>query len=125
MGRSYAEISQALDSLLEELRSSENARSMRTCTAVPSARFPRQSTNRQRSTSQRPQTASTKVCPICKQVGRQDYEHLLSECLFLPDKDRRFILRARQVVNIFDNVDDEDISTDFSACDDQITHVKR
>ena len=94
-------------------------------TAVPSARFPRQSSDRQHGTSQRSQTDSTKVCPICKQVGRQDYEHLLSECPFLPDKDRRFILRARQVVNVFDNVDDEDISTDFSACDDQIAHVKR
>ena len=56
---------------------------------------------------QRP-ARSLKSCPICKQVGRSDSSHFLSECPLLPEQDRRFILKARQIANIFDNNPDEE-----------------
>ena len=110
------EVSQALDALLDELQSSENARSMR---ATVPQQFSRQgassSRGRQRTASQRPRS-TIKSCPICKQVGRSDYQHFLSECPFLPDKDRKFILRARQVANIFDEEgEDEEAPPDITC----------
>ena len=66
------EISQALSSLLDEIRSSEDARVMQTATTSPKIRpsgpryspgphgYPRRSTN-------------NRVCPLCKQVGRSNF----------------------------------------------------
>ena len=55
-----------------------------------------------------------KSCPLCKQVGRTDSNHYLSECKHLPEHDRKYIARARQVANIFDD-DDEESSADLSC----------
>ena len=53
------------------------------------------------------------MCPLCKQVGRTDCHHFLSECPHLPDSDRKYIARARQVAYILDGSDDD--PSDF-AC---------
>ena len=36
-------------------------------------------------------------CAICKQSGRQEFTHHLSNCPYLPEEDRRFIQRARLI----------------------------
>ena len=44
-----------------------------------------------------------KSCPLCKQAGRPDSSHFLSECSFLPDQDRKYIAKARQIAEILDD----------------------
>ena len=116
------EISQALESLLEELHTSDSTRSMRTSTSKP--QWPRQTTPSTTPHSQtpfRPKPArATKTCPLCKQVGRNDYRHFLSECPHLPDPDRKYIARARQVANILDESDDEPTELACALVDERI-----
>ena len=94
------EISQAMDSLLDELQSSNDARALRSFTTHPKP------TNRQplAKPSSRPYRA--KSCPLCKAAKRAD-GHFLSECAFLPDNDRRFMTRARRIAELMDQEDPE------------------
>ena len=41
-------------------------------------------------------------CPLCKKAGRRDFPHYLSVYTYLPDTDRKFIVKARQIVDILD-----------------------
>ena len=88
------EISQALSSLLEEIRSADDAKVLRTA-------FQQSSQNpnrRQTPTSQpRPTKSPTKCCPLCKQAGRQ-HQHYLSKCPYLPIKAKQYISHSRQVI---------------------------
>ena len=104
------EISQALDSLLEEIHASEDAKAMRAAaTRPPYFPQPRSDKPQQKQRTPRPQ----KSCPICKQVGRSNSNHFLSECPHLPEYDRRYILRARQITSVLDtNPEDEPPETD-------------
>ena len=106
------EISQALDSLLDEIRSSEDAKVMRTATS-----YFRKSTP-----SSRPQTRfqqRERCCPLCKQAGRTEFQHFLSSCRFLPENDRKFMTKARQIVGIVDNEQTNDVDfTETTSCDD-------
>ena len=43
------------------------------------------------------------VDPACKQAGRADTTHFLSECSFLPNQDRKYIAKARQIADITDH----------------------
>ena len=54
----------------------------------------------------------SRVCPLCKASGR-DANHFLSTCRFLPDADKRFMLRARQVM-----VEDDDYASELDEVDD-------
>ena len=45
----------------------------------------------------------TRSCPLCKQAGHPDNAHFLSECSFLPEQDRKYIAKARQIADIFDD----------------------
>ena len=81
------EISQALNSLLNEL-SESSGRVMKTKQFYKKSQRPR------------PTKTSSKVCPLCKQAGRPDHSHYLSTCKFLPDNDRHFLLKARQISDI-------------------------
>ena len=116
------EISQALDSLLEELHTSDSARSMRTSTTKP--QFSRETTPIVKNYGQkavRPKPQRTvKSCPLCKQVGRNDPHHFLSECPHLPESDRKYIARARQVANILDGSDDETADLSCSLVDEHV-----
>ena len=108
------EISQALESLLDEIASADTAHVMRTESRITDSRPNRRGQRpafsiRQPSsfnTPRRPTTAKT--CPICKQVGRSDVHHFLSECAYLPEQDRRYMAKIRQVTDILDEVDEGD-----------------
>ena len=93
------EISQALTSLLDEIRAADDAKIMRT--AVSNYRKPTGSRTSYKMNS-RP-NRPTRSCPLCKQAGRPDNAHFLSECSFLPEQDRKYITKARQIADIFDN----------------------
>ena len=52
------------------------------------------------------------VCPLRKQAGHSNTNHFLSQCTFLPDNDRRFMVKARQIVGILDNEQDANSDLD-------------
>ena len=86
------EISQALPCLLDEVQESENARVM-----------------------------GTAACPLCKQAGRADH-HYLSECTFLPERNRRYMAKARQIVGILKE-DKHDRPYDSTEYDTNVANV--
>lgn len=89
------EISQAMNSLLDELRTTEDARVMRTSNNFPP---------RKRAVSK---PNIMKVCPLCKQAGRSEYNHFLSKCRFLPAKDKEYLSRVR-LTGVEDDISDSD-----------------
>ena len=92
------EISQALDSLLDEIHSTAESKIFRAAIKSDSRQYDKKKT-------------SSRSCPLCKQAGRK-YDHFLSTCRFLPQEDRKFMSRARQIVCEEDvppsDVDDND-----------------
>jgi len=75
------EISQALPSLLDEIRSLEETKVMR-------------------SASYQPRRKPFKSCTLCKAMGKPSAStHNLSECKFLPEGDRRALARSRLVAS--------------------------
>ena len=75
------EISQALSSLLEELRGSDESRIMRT-----------QSSYSRNANSSNPNTRTSRSCCLCRAARRPGAEtHFLSQCRFLPESDRRMV----------------------------------
>jgi hypothetical protein len=88
------EISQALDSLLDELQSSQDAKVFR---AVNDQFFRKPAT--------RTPPRQNKVCPLCQAAGR-DFRHYLSKCKYLPSADRQFMSKARLIVSSDDPSDD-------------------
>ena len=82
------EISQALDSLLDDIRSNNDAKVLRT-SFKGRPQFP--SSNMSKDLRK-----ISKSCPLCKQAGRPRYDHFLSACRYLPPEDRQFMSRARQ-----------------------------
>lgn len=111
------EISLALESLLDELQSTQEVKAMRAATAHA------------RVSSFRPQkvpspgfSTKSKSCPICKQAGRPDFKHLLSTCTFLPESDRKFMARARALQLEDDDLDLElDHNTGLDSSDTPCT----
>ena len=97
------EISQALDSLFEEIRTSTDAKILRATTSTfrPSARAPYD--KRPQLVTKRP----VRSCPLCKQAGRNDY-HFLSKCTYLPADDRVFLTKARLTSSLYEDVETED-----------------
>ena len=104
------EISQALNSLLEEIRTSDDTRILRAAVA-DDFRRPRPGTRLDSQIRTR-QPRQDKICPLCKQADRFNTNHFLSQCTFLPDSDRRFMVKARQIVGILDNDQDTDCDLD-------------
>ena len=110
------EISQAIPSLLDELRSIEDTRAMRT--AVPS-NFGR---TRPTPSGQYQVRKFSKSCVLCKTAGRANYaSHFLSECKFLPDRDRKYMQagKSRLVFEVEDDVyenDDYDTADGGAPC---------
>ena len=70
----------------------------------------------------------SKSCPLCQQAGRPDPNHFLSECRHLPEKDRKYIAKARQIANLVDDhLEESDESAPFpSDCefDSKISSVE-
>jgi len=86
------EISQALTSLLEEIQASDDAKILRTAVGNEYHRTPPSSKGPVSPGPRRPRPG--KVYPLCKQAGRSDIRHFLSECTYLPDSDRRYMVKA-------------------------------
>ena len=78
------EISQALPSLLDKLKTLEYSKVFRASIPVKS--------QHKRYTRHK---SSSKSCILCKSVGRLHTSHFLSNCQFLPTKDRRALAKAR------------------------------
>lgn len=96
------EISQAIQSLLEEIHTTGEVRAMRTDSS--SSRSKPMSFNKpQRSIPRR----KTRACPLCKSANRPD-NHFLSECSYLPEQDRKFMTRARLIADVLDNTSDDE-----------------
>ena len=94
------EISQALSSLLDEIRTADDAKIMRTAISGSRKTYTRAPYRAAtRPTAHRP----GRSCPLCKQAGRSESNHFLSECSFLPEQDRRYMAKARQIVDILDD----------------------
>ena len=74
------EISQALDSLLDELHTAEDAKSLRTVTSRLQASCPASfPSSKPRQVLLGTHSINlTKSCPLCKQVCHTDYSHFLS-----------------------------------------------
>ncbi|XP_068703830.1 uncharacterized protein [Montipora foliosa] len=86
------EISQALDSLLEEIRSTADTKVLRT--TASRFRQPPSLPSHKPSPSPWAPTKRPKSCPLCKQAGRND-QHFLSSCSYLPPEDRSYLSRSR------------------------------
>ncbi|KAK3105126.1 hypothetical protein FSP39_017698 [Pinctada imbricata] len=109
------EISQALPSLLEEIRTAEDAKVMRSNIPprpLPTNKYSYQPRQNKSSASKR------RTCPICKAAGRSD-THFLSECRFLPDEDRKYMAKARQIIGIIDNASSDESENDDNPHQDQ------
>ena len=107
------EISQALGSLLDEIRSSDLTRAMRTTPSLGFTRTRTPTANKTFSNLRSQQKPGTfKSCPLCKQAGRPD-SHFLSKCKYLPQQDKRYLAKVRQIAHIID-VDSEDTSDNES-----------
>ena len=84
------EILQALSSLLDEIHATDEAKIMRTATRTAL-----------KGSKSRFNVRPAKSCPLCLQAGRPS-GHFLSSCTYLPDQDRRYMAKARQIVGICD-----------------------
>lgn len=101
------EISQALESLLDELRSMDDAKVLRT--NMSNISFSKFSNSKFRNNSGKSQfnKARTKSCILCKTAGRSGYNsHFLSQCTFLPNEDKFMFGKSRMVNE--SEVDNED-----------------
>ena len=105
-------VSQAQNSLLDEIRASDDAKVMRTVTVGFRRSTPIKSLPRK---GPRPPRQS-KSCPLCQQAGRPDPNHFLSECRHLPEEHRKYIAKARQIANIVnDHLEESDESAPFPS----------
>ena len=108
------EISQALDSLLDEIRSSADTKILR----VTTSRFrqPPPHSSYKSSSQAWPPNRRPKPCPLCKQAGRND-QHFLSACSYLPPEDRTYLSRSR-LTSSFDNEESDYVPPPFPDEDD-------
>ena len=77
------EISGALDSLMEEIQTSQDSKVLRSVIYSNKRQPSRQN--------------YIKECPLCKQAGRSSTDHHLTSCKFLPEKDRKYITKSRSL----------------------------
>ncbi len=97
------EISQAIPSLLEELRAVEDTSALRAATFNP--QFKKRTSTPRPFQSKTAQANRDMSCTLCKASGRPHANHYLSTCKFLPDADRRAIVRARLIGDDNDSAD--------------------
>ena len=107
------EISQALQSLLDELRSSEEARVLRSSNFYPVSQRPSASWQPRRDPAlARSQRRPTPSCILCKQASRPS-THYLSQCSHLPLADKKFLTKARLIAAL----DEDDINATLDDLD--------
>ena len=107
------EISGALDSLLAEIDRNQDAKALRSVINQKN----RGTFDKYKSNRKSPKSSDNKECPICKQVGRPNTEHYLSDCRYLPEKDRRFIFNTKARTGKVESDCDESEAEEYD-CDD-------
>ena len=106
------EISQALDSLLDELHTSEDVKIMHSASFQRPSQQGRKSGGFSQAVSRPRASRSSPSCPLCKQAGRDQFIHCLSSCPHLPESDHRFMSRARLIAALDEELSDLSISED-------------
>ena len=106
------EISGALDSLLEEISSTQDSKVLRSVIFNN-----RNQSNRNQSKSRTPDRAVSKECPLCQQAGRPSINHYLSECRHLPERDRKFITKSRCTIVDQEEEDPDEFSDQYDGHD--------
>ena len=114
------EISQALNTLLDELHTVDEGRINRMSGYHNNhtSKFPRQQRTQHQSYKHTLDNTRPKpTCPICKQANRTRYDHYLSSCSYLPKGDKKFLSRARVVQSL------EEQQLEYYP-DEEISHYK-
>jgi len=89
------EISQALDLLLDELHTSDESKILR---SSPTSEHRSFTPTRRRPP---PKPRVVRSCPLCQQASRSEFQsHFPSNCRYLPESDRLFMSRIRQVAGL-------------------------
>lgn len=103
------EISQALPSLIDELRTTESAKVFRGASTNFQNHRPYNSNNSGSGTrnfnpniNKQPRVV---LCPLCK-ASKRDSNHYLSKCKFLPASDRRYFTKTRMLIGLDTDIDD-------------------
>ena len=111
------EISQALSSLLEERQSIQDVRNMQATVSHTYAITKTKHPNKKPSIARK--------CPLCSQAGRKS-DHFLSKCRYLPEEDRKYLTRARNIDMEDDNCtsDNESEASDDSSARSIATRSK-
>ena len=104
------EISQALSSLLDELRSIEDSKAMRVGNTLSPRQSPFPGTG-----YARPRRYVS--CILCKTAGRPHTTHSLVDCRFVPQRDRRLLASSRLVCDDPEECDPIDYSASEEVCD--------
>ena len=92
------EISMAIHSLLDEIRTIEESKIMRSNVSMWRKPQPQPYIRK----PSRPH----KVCPLCKEAKRQ-HDHFLSSCSYLPLQDKKYMVKARQICTALDSEESE------------------
>ena len=118
------EISQALSSLLDELNAISEIKVMRQSTTNQQRSGASQSRRYPRSASYPTTRRVSKQCPLCKQAGRASYDHYLSACKYLPENDRLYLAKARNIIGVdCDDDSDNDQPADNADCTGNVSTV--
>ena len=104
------EISQALSSLLDELRSIEDSKAMHVGNTLSSRQSPFPGTGYAR-------PLRYVSCILCKTAGRPHTTHSLVDCRFVPQRDRRLLASSRLVCDDPEECDPIDYSASEEVCD--------
>ena len=106
------EISQALDSWLDELHTSEDVKIMHSASFQKPSQQWRKSGVFSQAVSRPRASRSSPSCPLCKQAGRNQFNHYLSSCPHLPESNHRFLSRAHLIAALDEELSDLSISED-------------
>ena len=132
------EISAALDSLLEEVQSYKDHKALRSAidevqldakvlrsamgsrnSGVYGSRYSgsnKNNFNGSRNTSEHTQSDNVDPkCPICDAAGRRNFDHHLSQCRFLPSKDKKYFAMLKARAGCVNSDDEEEEIGDASA----------
>ena len=110
-------ISEALDSLLDEIHSAHDAKVLKTAfrQTLRISQSPRRS-----QPPMTPPCSTTKSCPLSKQAGRP-HQHYLSKCSYIPIEDKQYLSHSRQVLT----TEPEQPTSDLETEDPQESHNHR
>ena len=111
-----SEISLALNSLLEELKSNDESRVLRIQPSRRSnnstgGRENRRSSSSKNSNFSASRNSGSRYCCLCRTANRPGFDsHYLSQCKYLPEEDRTRLSRVRYIEVFDDEDEDSDVS---------------